>query len=120
MTAYTKAEQRAIKSAWDSMLHLCDVTNQSDKGDLQNALKLERGQGLSLVDARVIVLMQWRNGLDNPHTPVSDIYWKRPGALAAFILGVRHAVERVDHSYCGRYVAETRVACDAVCAIGVR
>lgn len=114
MADYKKAEIEAINAAWFELLDLCESTNWADKPTIMNALRLEKVEMNSLIGARAMVVIQWARGLDNKDKPASDLYFIRPGALAAFMVGVRHAVERVDHSYCGPKVTATRALCDAV------
>lgn len=95
-----------LKAAWTALAHLTTCTNWSDANTLSEAVKLEKRQGFSLADARSQVMNQWLDGVTAPHTPCRDIYYKRPGCMAAFMLGVSHAVERLNHSYNGPMVHE--------------
>jgi hypothetical protein len=119
MTRYTTAQTAAINAAWRAVKHLCSCTNWSDAGAWREAEKLERRQMAPDCDgpatwARAIICKQWLEGLENPETPARHIYYVRPGALQAFLLGVGHAVERLGHHYNGPMVETARELCRAV------
>ena len=123
MTEFTKAETAAINAAWRSITHLCSCTNWSDAGHWRDAEKLERKQAptdepraVTQTWARAIICKQWLAGLESPETPARSIYYIRPGALRAFLLGVGHAVERAGTDYNGPMVEEARELCRAAVA----
>lgn len=118
MTKYTSPEIAAINAAWRSIREICTRTNWTDAGQWREAEKLERKQIPSDCEhpatwARAIICAQWLEGLENQDRPASKIYWIRPGALSAFLLGVRHAVERMGDDYNGPIVEEARALCRA-------
>lgn len=122
MTAYTKAETAAINRAYQAISHLCQCTNWSDAPAWREAEKLERRQVAdsalpASTAARAMICRAWAEGLDTPETPARNLYWIRPGYLAAFLLGVRHAAEHAGTEHCGPMVTEARNACtDAITA----
>lgn len=95
MATYTKAERAAINAAFGKIAYLCNCTNWSDTPQLREALKLERRETGDTVTARAMVVKAWHEGATNPDTPARAIYYVRPGYQRAFMLGVRHAVERL-------------------------
>ena len=113
MTTPTKAEQAAIKAAASAIAYLSQSTNWSDEGAWQNAIKLERKQGLTLTEAQGKCVEQWYKGASNPQAPLADVYDMRPGVLKARLLGVRHAIERADSDYTGPLVREALDLCPA-------
>ena len=121
MIEFTKAERAAIDAAYRSIAYLCSCTNWSDAGQWRDAEKLERKQAAAGEKnvgtwARAMIVKGWAEGLDNPDKPARDIFWIRPGYLSAFLLGVRHAVERAGDDYNGPMVAEARDLCQAAIA----
>lgn len=63
-----------------------------------------------------MIVKAWLDGLRDPHRPASALFWVRPGYLAAFMLGARHAIERAGDSYTGPLVAEAAERCAAAVA----
>ncbi len=114
MNHYTKQEATSINDAWRALEYLCTCTNWSDAGALKNALKLEREQASSdepnpSLWAKAMVLKAWREGLDSTDKPLRNVYWIRSGYMGALILGVRHAIERMNSDYTRANVIEARV-----------
>lgn len=121
MTKFTLAESKAINAAWQEIRELCTRTNWTDSGVWREAEKLARKQAPSGSQqagtwARAMICKQWLEGLENPDIAVRKIYWIREGALMAFLLGVRHAVERADTEYNGPMVERARELCHAAIA----
>jgi len=117
MTAFTKSERAAINAAFNAITDLCECTNWSDGPALQAAMKLERRETKDATIARAMVCAAWAKGLDRPDVAARELYYVRPGYLAAQLLGVRHAVERQDGAYTGPKVAAARALCvDAITA----
>lgn len=110
-TNYTKAERTAINAAWASIYQLCECTNHSDAPEWNEAERLERRQMDSTTGARAMICKAWLEGLENPDKPAREFYWIRPGYLKAFMLGIRHAVERAGTEYNGPMVEEARQLC---------
>jgi len=123
MREFSKAETTAINAAWRAINHLCSCTNWSDAGTWREAEKLERKQApsdepraVTSTWARAMICEQWLEGLENPDRPARSFYWIRPGALAAFLLGAGHAMERAGTDYNGPMVEEARELCRAAAA----
>jgi len=120
MAQYTKQEVAAINAAWRAISHLCSCTNWSDPDGWREAEKLERRQAADFKQAttwaRAMICNSWAHGFDNPDVPARNLYYIRPGALIARLLGVRHAVERANHHYNGPMVREARTLCEAALA----
>lgn len=117
MTKFTAIERAAISDAFHALVDLCECTNWSDGPALREAFKAERRETQDATIARAMVCAAWSKGLDNPDVTARELYYVRPGYLAALMLGVRHAVERQDDAYTGPKVAAARVLCvDAVAA----
>jgi hypothetical protein len=113
MNRYTKQETASINAAWGALEYLCTCTNWSDTGALKSALKLEREQASSdepnpSLWAKAMVLKAWQEGLSSADKPLRDVYWIRSGYMGALILGVRHAVERMNSDYTRAKVIEAR------------
>lgn len=121
MEKFSKAEAAAINAAWAAVKHVCDCTNWSDGPAWRDAERLERQQaGRDDVQkttwARAMIAKAWLDGFSDPHCPASKLYLTRPGYLAAFMLGARHAVERAGDNYTGPLVAEAAERCAAAVA----
>jgi hypothetical protein len=121
MIEFTKAETATINAAYRSIAYLCSCTNWSDAGQWRDAEKLERKQASAGEKnigtwARAMIVKGWAEGLDDPDRTARAIYHIRPGYLSAFLLGVRHAVERAGDDYNGPMVAEARELCNAAIA----
>lgn len=121
MERFTKSEAAAIDAAWRAVANVCACTNWSDGPAWREAEKLERRQvGDSAspvtVAARAMICKAWAEGAANPDKPARNLYWIRPGYLAAFMLGVRHAVEQAGTDYNGPMVAEALRLCEAAIA----
>lgn len=121
MERFTKSEAAAIDAAWRAVANVCACTNWSDGPAWREAEKLERRQvGDSAspvtVAARAMICKAWAEGAANPDKPARNLYWIRPGYLAAFMLGVRHAVEQAGTDYSGPMVAEALRLCEAAIA----
>lgn len=101
----------AQRTAWNALHYLTTCTNWSDGTTLSDAVKAEKRQGLTLNEARLQVVTQWFAGVTAPDTPARDIYRYRPGCMMAFMLGVSHAVERLDHTYNREHVLAAIDAC---------
>jgi hypothetical protein len=112
----TKAERAAITKACDAVAYLASATNWSDAGAWADAVKLERKQGLPGVLAKGKALEAWHKGASNPDARVRDMYHMRPGYLRAYLLGVRHAIDRADHDYNGPMFRRAMEACPAALA----
>ena len=115
----TAAQARAIKAAHASIAYLASATNWHDSGAWAESLRLERKQGLPGLLANRKIVEAWHKGASNPDTPVRDVFLMRPGYLMAYLLGVRHAVERADHDYNGPMFAEALQLCAPALATGV-
>lgn len=113
MTKPTKAEAAAINDAASAIAYLCQSTNWSDSGVWAGAIKAERKQGLSLIEAKGKCVEQWYAGVTSPEVPASRIYYLRDGCLRARLLGVRHALERMPSHDSGRLVREAAALCGA-------
>lgn len=118
MTRFTNQEVKAINAAWREILELCERTNWSDSGQWRDVERAERKDLPADADmpttwARAIIVKQWAEGLDNPDRPANKLFWVRPSCLMAFMLGVRHAVERRGDEYNGPLVEECRKLCEA-------
>lgn len=118
MTNYLKPEVVAINAAWQAIAGLCSCTNWSDGAEWREAEKLERRQvadGVTPANAaaRAMICKAWAEGLDNPDKPARELFWVRRGYRDAFLLGVRHAVERASTDYNGPQVAKARALCNA-------
>jgi hypothetical protein len=109
----TAAERKAIENAAAAIAYLCDCTNWSDPTTWREALKAERKQGLSSLEAKACAVRAWNAGASNPDVAVRHAYHMRPGYLMAYMLGVRHAVERADHDYNGPMFREALAAAAA-------
>lgn len=97
MTDYaSKPERAAIDKAAAAIKELSASTNWTDGNAWAEALKLERKQGLPPILAKGKAIEAWHKGASDVNTPVREMYHMRPGYLAAYLLGVRHAVERAD------------------------
>lgn len=122
MAEFTKPEVTAINAAYQAIARLCECTNWSDGGAWRDAEKLERQQAprdetQRGTSARAMIVKAWAEGLESADKPARDIYWIRAGYLQAFLLGVRHAVERAGDGYTGPMVERARELCrDAVAA----
>ena len=110
---FTKAERAAIDAAARAIAYLSETTNWSDAGAWAEAIKLERRQGLSMTAAKANCAKAWHKGATSPYAPVSDMYLYRPGYLRAYLLGVRHAVERADSDYTGPLFRQALGLCPA-------
>ena len=107
------AEKKAIDKAASAIAYLSSATNWSDEGAWQEAIRLERKQGLPAPLAKAKAIEAWHKGATNPDMPVRDMFHMRPGYLRAFLLGVRHRVERADHDYNGPMFNEALCLCPA-------
>lgn len=121
MATYTKAEIAAINEAHRSISHLCSCTNWGDGPAWREAERLERRQCASDETqkgpaARAMICKAWLEGLEGADKAARDLYWIRQGYLTAFLLGVRHHVEREGSEYCGPMVEKCREACRAAVA----
>lgn len=121
MTVYTKQEAAAINDAWQAISNICAYTNWSDGPAWREAEKLERRQvgdfaSPVTVAARATICKAWAEGAANPDRTARNLYWIRPGYLAAFLLGVRHAVEQAGTHHNGPKVAEALRFCEAAIA----
>jgi len=123
MIKFTPTEATAINAAWQAVKQLCECTNWSDSGTWREAEKLERQQApadepraTTATWARAMICKQWLEGLESPDTSARDLYGIRPGCLAAFMLGVRHAIERAGTDYNGPMVTEAAELCRAAVA----
>lgn len=110
---FTKAERAAIDAAARAIAYLSDTTNWSDAGAWAEAIKLERRQGLSMTAAKANCARAWHLGAVDPDKPVRDMFYFRPGYLRAYLLGVRHAVERADSEYNGPLFRQALGLCPA-------
>ena len=113
MTNPTKAEAAAINEAARAIAYLSQTTNWSDPGAWADAIKAERKQGLTLIEAKGKCVEQWHEGATNPEAPASELYYLRDGLLRARLLGVRHAIERAESSYTGPLFADAVAQCPA-------
>ena len=117
MTKFTASERAAISAAFHALVDLCECTNWSDGPALHEAFKAEHRETKEATIARAMVCAAWAKGLDHPEVTARDLYFVRPGFLAAQLLGVRHAVERQADAYTGPKVAAARALCvDAIAA----
>lgn len=116
MTTFTKVEREAIDHAYRAISGICDRTNWGDAPALRDALKLERRETKDATAAKAMVCKAWFEGANEPHKPASAFHWIREGYLRAFLLGVRHQVERADSEYTGPFVAEAKLLCPAAIA----
>ena len=98
---FAKTERAAITDAFNAIEYLSGATNWHDAGAWADAIKLERKQGLPGLLAKGKAIEAWHKGAANPDAIVRDMLHYRPGYLKAYLLGVRHAVERADHEYNG-------------------
>ena len=110
---FTKAERAAIDAAARAIAYLSETTNWSDAGAWAEAIKLERRQGLSMTAAKANCTKAWHLGAIDPDKPVRDMFHFRPGYLRAYLLGVRHAVERADSDYTGPHFRSALGLCPA-------
>ena len=110
---FTKAERATIDAASRAIAYLSETTNWSDAGAWAEAIKLERRQGLSMTAAKANCAKAWHLGASDPDKPVRDMFHYRPGYLRAYLLGVRHAVERADSDYSGPLFREALGLCPA-------
>ena len=110
---FTKAERAAIDAAARAIAYLSETTNWSDAGAWVEAIKLERRQGLSMTAAKANCARAWHLGAIDPDKPVRDMFHFRPGYLRAYLLGVRHAVERADSDYTGPHFRSALGLCPA-------
>ena len=113
MTKPTKAEAAAINDAASAIAYLSQTTNWSDAGAWTDAIKAERKQGLSLIEAKGKCVEQWFAGVTSPAVPACEIYHMRDGLLRARLLGVRHAIERAGSDYTGPLVRKAEALCPA-------
>jgi hypothetical protein len=116
MALYTKTECAAINAAWQAVNEVCSRTNWSDRPAWREAEKLEKRQCASdepqkAISARAMICKGWLQGLEEPETPASKLYWIRPGYRDALLLGVRHAIERRGDDYTGPIVEEAAALC---------
>ncbi len=110
-------EKNAIGAAHAAIEYLSSATNWSDAGAWREAVKLGQKQGLPSILAKGKAIEAWHKGATSPNLPVSDIYMMRPGYLRAFLLGVRHKIERSEHSYNGPMFSQALDLCpDAIAA----
>ena len=112
-TIASKPETAAINKAASAIAHLSDSTNWTDGNAWTEAIKLERKQGLPPILAKGKAIEAWHMGASDVNKPVRDMYHMRPGYLAAYLLGVRHAVERADSDYTGPLFRDALAACPA-------
>ena len=96
-----KKQAKAINDAYSAIRYLSQTTNWTDNSAWQEALRLERKQGLATIHAKGNCVKAWVRGATQPDKPASDLYFIREGYLKALLLGVRHKVERADSEYSG-------------------
>jgi len=96
-----KQQTKAINDAWSAIAYLSQTTNWTDNGAWKDALRLERKQGLTTIEAKGNCVKAWLKGATAPDKPASDLYFIREGYLKALLLGVRHKVERAESDYTG-------------------
>lgn len=123
MDNFTPTEATAINAAWRAVKRLCECTNWSDAPAWREAERLERKQGagdwrgpLLTTWARAMICKAWLEGLENPDRPARALFFVRAGYLSAFLLGVRHAIERAGTDYNGPMVTEAAELCRAAVA----
>jgi hypothetical protein len=87
MREYTKAEEQAIKTAYNRLEQIASYhTGQTAK--LQEWLRVEKRECKQTTFAKAQILKQWKDGYDNPLRAAIHLIHIRPSCLLPLLWGI--------------------------------